>query len=182
MQPHGLCPSRVESPPRPLLEIAEIFREHGPRFRQTHALTAEQRKVMWAIENCRTAVLGGHLDVCNACGYAAPSFNSCRNRHCPKCQSLAQAKWMEQRAQRILPTHYFHVVFTLPQQLKPLARDNPKFMFNLLFRAASRTLLEFGQSRLEAQLAFTAVLHTWTRKLLSHPHLHCIVSGGGLNS
>ena len=89
MQPHGLCPSRVESPPRPLLEIAEIFREHGPRFRQTHALTAEQRKVMWAIENCRTAVLGGHLDVCNACGYAAPSFNSCRNRHCPKCQSLA---------------------------------------------------------------------------------------------
>ena len=88
---------------------------------------------------------------------------------------------MEQRAQRILPTHYFHVVFTLPQQLKPLARDNPKFMFNLLFRAASRTLLEFGQSRLEAQLAFTAVLHTWTRKLLFHPHLHCIVSGGGLN-
>ncbi len=181
VQPHGLCPSRVESPPRPLLEIADIFREHGPRFRQTHALTAEQRKVMWAIENCRTAVLGGHLDVCNACGFAAPSFNSCRNRHCPKCQSLAQAKWMEQRAQRILPTHYFHVVFTLPQQLKPLARDNPKLMFNLLFRAASRTLLEFGQSRLEAQLGFTAVLHTWTRMLLFHPHLHCIVTGGGLN-
>lgn len=181
VQPHGLCPSRVGSPPRPPLEIADIFREHGPRYRQTHALTAEQRKVMWAIENCRTAVLGGHLDVCNACGYAVPSFNSCRNRHCSKCQNLAQAQWMEQRAQRILPTHYFHVVFTLPQELKPLVQDNPKPMFNFLFHAASRTLLEFGQSRLEAQLGFTAVLHTWTRELLFHPHIHCIVTGGGLN-
>jgi hypothetical protein len=136
---------------------------------------------MWAIENCRTQVLGGHLDVCNLCGYSLPSFNSCRNRHCPKCQSLAQAQWLAQRQKRILPTHYFHIVFTLPHELKPLARNNPKQMYDLLFQTASRTLLEFAERRLGAQLGFTAVLHTWTRELLFHPHLHCIATGGGIN-
>jgi hypothetical protein len=135
---------------------------------------------MWCIEACRTAVLGGHVDVCDHCGHSAPSYNSCRNRHCPKCQSLAQAEWLEQRKARILPVHYFHVVFTIPHELGPLCRRNPKLMYALLFDAASRTLLEFGRSRLGAQIGATVVLHTWTRELLYHPHVHCIVTGGGL--
>jgi hypothetical protein len=160
--------------------VADIFRAYGEAYRQRHALTPEQREVMWAIENCRTAVLGGHLDVCDACGYQRPSYNSCRNRHCPKCQSLAQAEWLEQRQQHILPTHYFHVVFTLPHELHPLFRKNQKLLYNLLFQAVSKTLLQFGRNRLQAQIGFTAVLHTWTRDLRYHPHLHCIVTGGGL--
>jgi len=138
---------------------------------------------MWAIESCRTSVLGGHLDVCDACGYQRPAYNSCRNRHCPKCQCLAQAHWIEQRAQRILPTHHFHVVFTLPGALRRLALYNRRLIFTLLFRAASQTLLTMGRDprRLGGLLGVTAVLHTWTRKLHFHPHLHCIVTGGGLS-
>jgi hypothetical protein len=135
---------------------------------------------MWAIEHCRTAALGGHLDVCDTCGHAIPSYNSCRNRHCPKCQSLAQARWVEQRADRILPTHYFHVVFTVPHALHPLARGNRERVYRLLFEAAARTLLACGQRRLRAQIGITAVLHTWTRDLQFHPHVHCVVTGGGL--
>jgi hypothetical protein len=138
---------------------------------------------MRAIETCRTEVLGGHLDVCDGCGYARPAYNSCRNRHCPKCQCLVQARWIEQRTERILPTHYFHVVFTLPAQLRRLCRRNAETFYDLLFEAVSQTLLELGKDpeRLGAQLAFTAVLHTWTRSLEYHPHLHCIVAGGGLS-
>jgi hypothetical protein len=166
---------------RPRLEVADIFRAYGPAYRQSHTLTSEQREVMWAIENCRTAALGGHLDVCTYCGCERSSYNSCRNRHCPKCQALAQADWVEQRQARILPTYYFHLVFTLPHELRPLARIYPRRIFSLLFDCVSRTLLEFGQSRFNAQLGFTAVLHTWDRKLGFHPHLHCIVTGGGLS-
>lgn len=134
------------------------------------------------IEACRTAVLGGHLEVCSACGYEEPAYNSCRNRHCPKCQSLEQARWLERRLERLLPTHYFHVVFTLPSELRPLCRRNPMVLYNLLFQCASATLLALGEdpTRLGGQLGMTAVLHTWTRELQYHPHLHCIVTGGGL--
>lgn len=135
------------------------------------------------IETCRTAVLGGHVDVCTSCDHAEISYNSCRNRHCPKCQCLRQAKWVAQRMERVLPTHHFHVVFTVPQELKPLARRNRVRFFELLFDAASRTLLELGRDpdRLGGTLGITAVLHTWTRKLEFHPHLHCIVTGGALS-
>ena len=164
------------------MEVAEIFRAHGEVYRQTHALSPEQRATMRAIEACRTQVLGGHVDVCDACAFARPAYNSCRNRHCPKCQALTQAAWIEKRMERILPTHYFHVVFTLPHQLLPLALRNRKAIFDLLFAAAARTLLELGkdEKRLAAQLGVTAVLHTWTRDLRFHPHVHCIVTGGGL--
>jgi hypothetical protein len=131
---------------------------------------------------CRTAVLGGHLDVCDTCGHAEPSYNSCRNRHCPKCQCLAQARWIEQRKQRVLPTDYFHLVFTLPALVRPLARCHPRRIYDLLFKTASSTLLELAkdEKRLGATLGITAVLHTWTRELNYHPHLHLVVTGGGL--
>jgi hypothetical protein len=168
---------------RARLEVADIFRAHGEAYRKTHALTYEQRKVMRAIEACRTQVLGGHLDVCPKCGETRPSYNSCRNRHCPKCQALKQAKWIAERQARILPTHYFHVVFTVPDLLRSLARENPKRFYAMLFEAASGTLLDLGRDpkRLGAQLGITCVLHTWTRDLRLHPHVHCVVTGGGLN-
>ena len=146
-------------------------------------LTPEQHRALDAIERCRTPALGGHLDVCSSCGDTRPSYNSCRNRHCPKCQGLAQAKWLEGRKQRILPTHYFHVVFTLPSQLCRLARGNPRKVYGLMFRAAAQTLLELGHDpkRLGALLGVTCVLHTWSRTLAYHPHIHCVVTGGGLS-
>ena len=137
---------------------------------------------MWAIEVCRTAVLGGHVDKCLDCEEETPpSYNSCGNRHCPKCQALAQARWLENRRRRILPVHYFHVVFTLCSELRDLVRCNSKELYSLLFRAASETLLKFGRETFGALLGVTAVLHTWTRDLRFHPHLHCIVTGGGLS-
>jgi hypothetical protein len=171
-------------PNRPRFEVAEIFRAHGDAFRQSHVLTSAQRKAMWAIEHCRTAVLGGHVDVCADCGDERPSYNSCRNRHCPKCQALAQARWLERQRERILPTGYFHVVFTLPSQLGPIGRLNPKLLYGLLFEAASGTLLTLGRDpkRLGGLLGVTAVLHTWTRDLRFHPHVHCIVTGGALGT
>ena len=170
------------SRPRPRLEVADIFRHHGAAYRQRHALSREQRATMRAIETCRTPERGGHLDVCDACGYARPAYNSCRNRHCPKCEALREARWIEARMARLLPSPYFHVVFTLPAELRPLALRNRRRLFALLFRAASRTLLTLGLDphRLGARLGVTAVLHTWTRDLQFHPHLHCLVTGGGL--
>lgn len=134
------------------------------------------------IETCRTSVLGGHLEVCLDCGDETQAYNSCNNRHCPKCQALAQARWLARRQQRILPTAYFHVVFTLPAELRPLARRNPKRIYGLMFQAVSQTLLTLGRDpeRLGALIGITAVLHTWRRDLQFHPHLHCIVTGGGL--
>src|ERR1700689_4542410 len=166
---------------RPALELADVVRAHGDAFVRSRALRSEQRDALRDIERCRTAALGGHLDVCTACGHGEPSYNSCRNRHCPKCQALAQARWIEARSARILPTHYFHVVFTLPAELRPVARAHPREVFDSLFAAASETLLELGSDPrwLGAQLGVTAVLHTWTRELGFHPHLHCIVTGGG---
>ena len=167
----------------PHLEVADIFRTHGEEYRNGHILTPDQHRAMQDIVNCRTAVLGGHRSRCKICGYESePSYNSCRNRHCPKCQCLTQARWIEQRKQRVLPTHYFHTVFTLPGQIRPLALYNRKPIFDLLFKTASRTLLDLGRdpNRLGALVGITAVLHTWTRDLLFHPHLHCVVTGGGL--
>ncbi len=138
---------------------------------------------MACIEVCRTEVLGGHVDVCPDCGHKArPSYNSCRNRHCPLCQSFDQARWLEAQKERILPVGYFHVVFTLPSELRPLAMRNRRLVYGLLFTAASQTLLELGRDpkRLGALLGITAVLHTWTRDLRFHPHLHCVVTDGGL--
>jgi hypothetical protein len=169
---------------RPALEVAQIFCHHGPDYRKNQRLSPEQHKAMRDIEHCRTARLGGHLDSCShGCGYLAISYNSCRNRHCPKCQSLKQAKWLAERLERLLPTHYFHLVVTLPHELNPLALYNPELVFNLLFEAASRALLQFARDyeRLRAQIGFTAVLHTWDQELNSHHHLHLVVTGGGLS-
>jgi hypothetical protein len=168
---------------RPPLEVADIFRQHGPAFRATHSLSPEQRRVMRAIEVCRTSVLGGHVDQCDNCQYQRVSYNSCRNRHCPKCQSLAKARWLEARLADLLPVQYFHVVFTLPEQLSHLALQNKRVVYNLLFAAASQSLLRIAADpkHLGAQPGFLAVLHTWGQNLHHHPHLHCVVPGGGLS-
>jgi len=146
-----------------------------------HLLTLAQRRVLSAIELCRTAALGGHLDVCRQCGFQQPAYNSCRDRHCPKCQALAQERWIAARSERVLPVGHFHVVFTLPSELRPLTKACPRLMFGALFRAASKTLIELGQNRLHGLLAITIVLHTWTRDLRLHPHVHTLVPAGTLD-
>lgn len=160
--------------------VAEIFRRHGPAFLRDHILTPGQAKVLRAVIACRTAALGGHLHVCLDCGHTHAACNSCRNRHCPTCQSNQAKRWLEGRLERVLPTHYFHVVFTLPEPLRAVALANPKIVYDLLFSAATDTLQELAATQLGAQLGITAVLHTWTREMLLHPHLHCVVTGGGL--
>jgi len=174
--------SHRPSAPRPALDVADIVRAHGAAYRREHALSLDQRAVLRAIATCRTPVLGGHLDVCDTCGHTRPAYNSCRNRHCPKCQALAAARWIDARMARLLPTLYFHVVFTLPAALRGLVLHNRRRLFALLFAAASQTLLTLGRDRrrLGATLGITAVLHTWTRDLQFHPHVHCLVTGGGL--
>lgn len=150
---------------------------------RAHVLTPDQHAVLRAIARCRTAALGGHVDVCDSCHYERPSYNSCRNRHCPKCQSLAQARWIERRMERVLPTHAFHAVFTLPSELRGLVMANREKLFDILFASAAEALLELGRDPkwLGAELGITSVLHTWTRDLRFHPHVHCIVTGGGLS-
>lgn len=159
-----------------------MLRTFGEAYGRRYVLTPEHRRVLTDLLACRTELLGGHLDVCDRCGHAVPSFNSCRNRHCPKCQSLRQAKWVAERMQRVLPVPYFHVVFTVPHELHRLARLNRARFYALLFATASRTLLDLAADpqRLGAVPGVTAVLHTWTRELRFHPHVHCIVTGGGL--
>jgi predicted Zn-ribbon and HTH transcriptional regulator len=172
------CPA---SAGRPRFEIADIVRAHRAELEKQYRLTLNQRRVLSAIELCRTAALGGHLDVCRRCGFEQPAYNSCRNRHCPKCQALAQEKWIAARSERVLPVGHFHVVFTLPSELRPLTRAFPKLLFEALFCAASETLLDLGQTRLGGVLGVTMVLHTWTRDLRFHPHIHAIVSAGVLD-
>jgi hypothetical protein len=169
---------------RPSLELADIVRAYRPTYEQQRTLSPTERAVLDAVERCRTAALGGHVNVCLRCGFVSdPSFNSCHDRHCPKCPAVAQAKWIAGRLDRVLPTHYFHVVFTLPAQLRGLARANPKVVYDLLFRCAAETLLELGQdpARLGGELGVTMVLHTWTQKIEFHPHVHGIVTGGALS-
>ena len=165
---------------RARFDIADIVRAHRAPLEARYPLSPEQKRVLTDIAQCRTAALGGHVDHCTSCGYEHPSYNSCRNRQCPKCQALAQEQWIERRHARLLDVGHFHVVFTLPSQLRPLAKLAPREVFGALFHAASRTLLELGQSRLGVVLGATLVLHTWTRKLTFHPHVHTIVTAGGL--
>jgi hypothetical protein len=166
------------------LEVADIFRQHGPAYRQSHRLPLPHLRAMRAIEGCRTAALGGHTDQCDHCGHLQISYNSCRNRHCPKCQTLKKEKWIEARQEDLLPIAYFHVVFTLPAELNPLVSRNPKVLYDLLFHCASEALAELAQNQkhLGAKVGMIAILHTWGQNLMDHPHLHCIVTGGGLSS
>jgi hypothetical protein len=169
---------------RPALEVADIFRQCGNDFRLTHTLSPEQRRVMRAIERCRTAALGGHVEQCDTCGHQRISYNSCRNRHCPKCQSLAKARWLEARRADLLPVEYFHVVFTLPEQLASVALQNKRVVYNLLFASTAETLRTIAADprHLGAEIGFLAVLHTWGQTLCHHPHLHCVIPGGGLSA
>jgi hypothetical protein len=170
---------------RPALEVADIFRQHGSAYRKAHGylLSSAYRRVMHAIEVCRTAALGSHVDQCDRCGNRRISYNSCRNRHCPKCQSLARAKWLDAHRAQLLPVPYFHVVFTLPHRVSSIALQNKKLVYNILFRAASETLLRIAadSKHLGARIGFLAVLHTWGQNLQHHPHIHCVVPGGGLS-
>jgi predicted Zn-ribbon and HTH transcriptional regulator len=173
--------ARPEQAGRARFDIAVLVRTHRAQLEAEHPLTREQKRVLTDIAQCRTAALGGHLDRCDSCGYEHPSYNSCRNRHCPKCQALAAEAWIEQRRQHLLDVGHFHVVFTLPAQLRPLAKHDPHVVYDALLWASARTLLEFGEQRLDATLGATLVLHTWTRDLRFHPHVHAIVTDGGLS-
>jgi len=170
---------------RPPLEVADIVLTYGTAFVKRHArwLTGLHFKVLRAIVACRTAALGGHVEQCDSCGQRAISYNSCLNRHCPKCQAAARQGWLEKRSAELLPVPYYHVVFTLPHVLAPLALQNKALVYNLLFRAAAHTLLQIAADpkHLGADIGFLAVLHTWGQTLLAHPHLHCVVPGGGLS-
>ena len=167
------------------LELADIFRTHQKDFldRWNRVLSRHQRKALRDLRDCRTAALGGHLQECDRCGHRVILYNSCRNRHCPKCQAMARARWLQQRQAELLPVPYFHVVFTLPQQIGQLALHNAKQIYTILFRAASQTLLETAAAPrlLGASIGFLAVLHTWGQNLHLHPHLHCVVPGGGIS-
>src|SRR5512134_406105 len=162
-------------------ELADIFRSHGESYRRTHRLPASHLKVMRAVSVCRTAELGGHLKQCDTCGFEHPTYNSCRNRHCPKCQSLTQAKWLSKQTSELLPVGYFHLVFTLPHVLNGLILSHKKILFSLLFKAVSETLLEFGRTRLKGTVGIIAVLHTWDQTLKDHFHLHCLIPAGALS-
>jgi Putative transposase/Transposase zinc-binding domain len=165
---------------RPHLELADVFKALDS---ETQLLTCQQRRVLRDISQCRTAVLGGHVERCTQCGHEQIAYNSCRNRHCPKCQAAARKEWTQKRAAELLPVEYFHVVFTLPEQLSPLALQNKRVIYGLLFQAASETLLKIAgdPKHLGAVIGFLAVLHTWGQTLQHHPHLHCVVPGGGLS-
>jgi hypothetical protein len=170
---------------RPTVEVADILRVQGQRFldRYRASLDFQQLKAFRALQNCRTAALGGHLDACPQCGFKALSYNSCRNRHCPKCQAQARERWLAAREQELLPTSYFHVVFTVPHQLNLLAQDNPRQFYHLLFTASAATLREVGADpkHLGAEIGILSILHTWGQNLLAHPHIHCVVPAGGIS-
>lgn len=163
-------------------EVADIFRQHGEAYRRAHRLPHNQLRLMRAIEGCRTALLGGHVEQCNHCGALRRCYNSCRNRHCPKCGSLARARWLQQRRRELLPVDYFHVVFTLPSQLYALLFHNQRQLYDLLFRASMDTLLVIARDpkHLGAEIGMFGILHTWGQNLLYHPHVHYVVPGGGL--
>ena len=171
--------------PRPKLEIADIFRAHGPAWRQANAghVSLSQLKVMSAIEACRTEALGGHVAGCAKCGHHHIAYNSCKNRHCPKCQGPAARDWMEARAEDLLPVEYFHVVFTLPAEIAQIAYWNKRAVYGLLFKASAETVMAIAADpkRMGAKVSLTSVLHTWGSAMTHHPHIHMIVPGGGLS-
>ena len=162
-------------------ELADIFRSHGESYRRAHRLPPSHLKVMRAVEVCRTQVLGGHLKKCDTCGFEHPTYNSCRNRHCPKCQSLTKVKWLQKQTSELLPVGYFHLVFTLPHELNRLILANKKILLALLFKAVSETLLEFGHTHFKGTLGIIAVLHTWDQMIKDHFHLHCLIPAGALS-
>jgi hypothetical protein len=170
---------------RPKLEVADVFRRYGGAYRDKHgaSMSTEQRRVMTAIEVCRTAALGGHLERCDQCGHERNCFNSCRDRHCPKCQSLARAQWIEDRQSELLEVPYYHVVFTVPEEIATIAYQNKEVVYGILFHATAETLrtIAADPKHLGAEIGFFAVLHSWGQNLLFHPHLHCMVPGGGLS-
>ena len=170
---------------RPKLEVADVFRRYGEAYRQQHgaSLSTAQRRVMTAIEVCRTAALGGHLERCDQCGYERNAYNSCRDRHCPKCQCLARAQWIQDRQSELLDVPYFHVVFTIPEPIAAIAYQNKEVVYGILFQATAETLktIAADPQHLGAEIGFFAVLHTWGQNLQIHPHLHCVVPGGGLS-
>jgi hypothetical protein len=170
---------------RPKWEVADVFRRYGETYRYNHgaSMSTAQRRVMTAIEVCRTAALGGHLERCDQCGQERNCYNSCRDRHCPKCQSLARAKWLEDRQAELLEVGYFHVVFTVPQEIADIAYQNKELVLGILFRITAETLrtIAADPKHLGAEIGFFAVLHSWGQNLQFHPHLHCVVPGGGLS-
>ena len=172
--------------PRPSLEVADIFRDQGPAWRQRNSghISLGQLKVMSAIEHCRSAALGGHVLRCNNCDRSQIAYNSCRNRHCPKCQATAAQRWLEARQAELLPVEYYHVVFTLPAQISDIAYQNKAVIYHLMFKAAAQTLLTIAADpkHLGARIGMTMVLHTWGSAMTHHPHVHCIVPGGGISN
>jgi hypothetical protein len=168
---------------RPAWEVAAIFRQHGEAYRAASCPPLGQRRVMRAIELCRTAALGGHVEQCSHCEHSRIAYNSCRNRHCPKCQNSARARWLARRKAELLPVEYFHAVFTIPEEIAKIALQNPRELYGILLRTAAQTLLTIGRDpkHLGAELGFFAILHTWGQNLLHHPHVHCAIPGGGLS-
>ena len=179
MSPGGTAVSRVG----PRLDLADIVRAHGDVYRRAHRLAGVQRQALRAIEACRTATLGGHRETCDRCGAVRLTYHSCRNRHCPKCQTLTKERWLAARRAELLPIPYFHVVFTLPEAIARLALQNKAVIYTLLFQTVAATLRSIAADpkHLGAQLGFFAILHTWGQQLTHHPHLHCVVPGGGLS-
>jgi hypothetical protein len=178
---HPLIPGNPEaSNSRPRYEVADIFRKYGDDYRSRHSLPLHVHRVLNAIQNCRTAALGGHEEICGECGTLHISYNSCRDRHCPKCQGLERARWVEAQKEKLLPVPYFHVVFTLPHEINLWAAWNSELIYNLLFQVAQKVLQEFAKNHWEGQLGITTILHTWGQTLEYHIHLHCIVPGGSL--
>ncbi len=169
--------------PQPAPELADIFRQYGPAYRQAHALPLHQHRLMQAIETCRTPALGEIVEWCDHCQYTHTRYRSCRNRHCPKCQGLARARWLEQRKAELLPVDYFHVVFTIPEPVAAIAYYNKDAVYDILFHATAETLLTIARDpqHLGVALGFFAVLHSWGQNLHFHPHLHCVIPGGGLS-
>jgi hypothetical protein len=162
-------------------EVADILREHIADYKDQYPLWPQHRKIVSDLLNCRSAHLGGHIDRCSNCGMMRIAYHSCRNRHCPKCQHVPRERWLENRKDEILPTSYFHVVFTLPHELNPVILNNKQVMLNILFKAASQTLLSFGENELGGQLGFIATLHSWDQQLKAHFHLHLLVAGGAVS-
>jgi hypothetical protein len=168
---------------RPRLEVADVIRAHAAQLVSSGVISPARRRVLRDLAVCRTSALGGHADECQGCGHVEVSYNSCRNRHCPKCQGAARAAWVEAQEARLLPVPYFHVVFTLPEEIGALALQNKRALYGLLLRSAAATLEQVAADpkRLGAEIGFVSVLHTWTQTLLHHPHVHCLVPGGGLS-
>jgi Putative transposase/Transposase zinc-binding domain len=185
MQPHATdCPreTEVRQPSAPPWEVADIFRLYGETYRRAHLVPPAHQKVMRDLEACRTAQLGGHAEHCPTCGFERYAYNSCRNRHCPKCQTFTKVQWVEDRKAELLPVPYFHLVFTVPHDLNPLILGHKRPLLRLLFNAASQTLVQFGHRNLGGQIGCTMVLHTWDQTLGAHFHVHCVIAAGALAS